>query len=494
MAPISNGLACRAPLLTYLAGWLLFTSPLLVRGLPIRSPCRLSSKGGAKTLLSKAGRDASKAFNVLHDASVLERLGPQFLVGKLAADDEASAASHNDELEGEIEVATQTHSKNIAAPSAMASFAHGATNYALDLADLSAKAIYYTAMAPMEWVQKTFFPVKGFGVNADGSPTKVAIIGGGCSGLSAAWCLNQTEGFDITVFEAQPRLGGHAFTFDYEAPGDKGHVQVDMGFIFGNHVSYANMMEIMEKTGSEIVDTELSLSADIEGQRWATNSDRCGPKDEVKMEPRTRAECDRFHALADRHFDNVGLNLVPFGVFLRLYGFGKEFLDLVVTPTLITLFISEDGLYGMSTRFMLNMFAGPNKFVDLRFAWKCFTVKDGTYSWIQRLAAGFQDRCRTGTPVREVRRIQEGGKDKVLLRTDSGLELYDHVVFCCSAKAAALILQEQTWLEKWIFANIRYEGEQGERKRSGSGAALVDVVVVMVADVAVAGRIAELAG
>lgn len=61
-------------------------------------------------------------------------------------------------------------------------------------------------MAPLEWLSKKIAPVRGFPLKADGEPTRVAVIGGGCSGLTAAWTLNRTEGFDVTVFESAPQV------------------------------------------------------------------------------------------------------------------------------------------------------------------------------------------------------------------------------------------------------------------------------------------------
>lgn len=64
---------------------------------------------------------------------------------------------------------------------------------------------------------------------------KVAIIGGGVSGLGALWALKDSE-HDIDLYESSPSIGGHANTAVLEHDGQK--TDVDTGFIVFNETNY----------------------------------------------------------------------------------------------------------------------------------------------------------------------------------------------------------------------------------------------------------------
>ena len=63
---------------------------------------------------------------------------------------------------------------------------------------------------------------------------KIAIIGSGITGLTVA--LSLQEKFDLTLFEKEPRVGGHSNTIDIEL--EEGKVSVDTGFIVFNNKNY----------------------------------------------------------------------------------------------------------------------------------------------------------------------------------------------------------------------------------------------------------------
>ena len=391
--------------------------------------------GGKKAFLQVAGGDATHAFKTYHKHSpaALLTYGRQYIVGRLAAGQPSSPAASGTFLSCGSPPGKQTaelerfpadsadgfpskHHASIGPPGLLARAKNGLISLGCDVAGFGLKAASACVVEPLLAADRMLRPVRGIPKNADGSPTKVAIIGAGCSGLSAAWLFEQTEGFDYTVYEAQPVVGGHAYTVDYEGKNGK-TIHVDMGFIFAGWYTYSNLVEMMKKVGAEPVESELSTLADVDGYQYASDTagicDSHGQKRaKLKewMHPDAKAECLRFQALCERFYDNPMFNLVPFHVFLTLYGFSQEFRDLYLKPTLVLLFIGEHMVFDMPCRLIFNMFAGDNKQADLVHGFPCFTIKGGTRDWLTKLAKVLKPGAvRLKTPVRGVTRITEAG-------------------------------------------------------------------------------------
>ena len=95
----------------------------------------------------------------------------------------------------------------------------------------------------------------------DGRPT-VAVIGGGISGLTAAYLLQRTH--HVTLFEADHRVGGHAHTHDVEVPSG-GTVPVDSGFIVLNDRTYPLLRRLFDELGVRTRPTEMSMNISCSG-------------------------------------------------------------------------------------------------------------------------------------------------------------------------------------------------------------------------------------
>jgi len=87
------------------------------------------------------------------------------------------------------------------------------------------------------------------------SKPRLAVIGAGISGLSAAWLLR--DAFEVTLFEAETRAGGHADTQVVRLDGAE--VPVDTGFIVYNNLNYPNLTGFFKTLGIATHDSNMSF-------------------------------------------------------------------------------------------------------------------------------------------------------------------------------------------------------------------------------------------
>ena len=83
-----------------------------------------------------------------------------------------------------------------------------------------------------------------------------AVVGSGVAGLTAAYLLQRTH--DVTLFETDGRLGGHAHTHDIATPDDR-VVPIDTGFIVHNERTYPNLLRLFAELGVATQPTEMSM-------------------------------------------------------------------------------------------------------------------------------------------------------------------------------------------------------------------------------------------
>lgn len=271
---------------------------------------------------------------------------------------------------------------------------------------------------------------------------RVAVVGAGAAGLHAAWMLDQA-GIDFVVYEAADYLGGHAYAPVY-TPQVGQPFACDVGFIFGSPTDYHEMKALMAWYGVEKNPSALSLSGHVDGTHWGSGPD-VGP------------EALRFQKLAEEQHQDPKWNLVPFGFWLKLHGFDQHFREAYLTPLMSVLFITDLGLYEVSTRFMLNMAAGRIQWVDFRKGAPAWTVKGGSVRYYERITEAFRDRIRLKTPVSRVER--KDGKVIVHAYASDGRatqDTYDDVILAVPGDVASALLSGKDWLESFVLDQVRY--------------------------------------
>ena len=281
---------------------------------------------------------------------------------------------------------------------------------------------------------------------------RIAVVGTGVSGLSAAWLLSGAH--DVTVFEADARTGGHCNTVSVNA-GD-GEVAVDTGFIVCNPETYPNLLALFDHLGVATVPTEMSFAVSIAdgaleysgtglGGLLAQRSNLCKPRFWSMLR-----DLLRFYREAPR--DVAAMDGLSLGDYLDWRGYGRA--------------VREDHLYPMAGAIWSTPAGRVADFPARGFVTFCRnhgllrvfgrptwrTVSGGSWQYVSRLLAPLTGRVHTGAPVTAVRRREDG----VDVTAGGTTTAFDHVVIGAHADQALAVLADPDGDETRLLGRIRY--------------------------------------
>ena len=291
-----------------------------------------------------------------------------------------------------------------------------------------------------------------------GGLQRVAIVGGGVSGLGAAWALQRhPERFDFRLFEAQSQIGGNAVTFDM--PQDDGSsIPFDISVTACIPSVYRHILLLMDQFGIELVDTRFSYSVRYRGDVYAHDFDsdlRDVLRPEIARFQRVLGRLHRFGSLSRSQSKLLNalnpFNYISMGAVLNLAGLSADFKYKVLKPMFVN-FLMATNVFDMPAA----LFARYLEFFDIETATPMQTWDQGTRRIYENLSAGFRDRVYTDRPVR---RVHRHSSCVVVEDEDGHQEEFDEVILACNANQALMLLGEPTMLERWLLSSVRYESE-----------------------------------
>jgi predicted NAD/FAD-binding protein len=289
-----------------------------------------------------------------------------------------------------------------------------------------------------------------------------AVVGSGVAGLTAAYLLQRTH--DVTLFETDDRLGGHAHTHDVATPDDR-VVPIDSGFIVHNERTYPHLIRLFGELGVATQPTEMSMSITCEGcgleYAGARGLSGLFAQPRLAGNPaylRMLGEVRRFHAHARRLIDHAdggagddvdGLTL---GTFLALGGYSRYFVQHFMIPVVSCVWSSGTraslgypALYlfrFLDNHGMLSVIGSPQ--------WR--TVTGGSRTYVERAAKGLSG-VQTGTGIRSLSRHADGVE---LIDDDGQRHTADAVVVATHPDQALRLLADPTDDERAVLGSFRY--------------------------------------
>ena len=287
---------------------------------------------------------------------------------------------------------------------------------------------------------------------------KIAIIGGGVSGLGAAWALHHdADRFDFRLFEAGERLGGNAVTVDMPQE-DGGTIPFDISVTACIPSVYQHFVVLLAQFGIELIDTRFSYSVKYRGGTYAHDFDsdiRAQLQLEIRKFQRILRLLHRFGRLMRSRSKFVNalnpFNYISMGTVLNLAGFSGDFRYKILKPMFVN-FLMATNVFDMPA----SLFSRYLEFFDIEAATTMQTWDQGTRRIYESLSAGFREKIHLNRPVRKVYRRPS---HVVVEDEDGERERFDAVIFACNANQTLMMLDEPSFLERYILSSIRYESE-----------------------------------
>ncbi|MBB37129.1 MAG: NAD/FAD-binding protein [Hirschia sp.] len=288
---------------------------------------------------------------------------------------------------------------------------------------------------------------------ASPSQQRIAIIGGGISGLGAAFALKDSA--DVTLFEKRERLGGHACTIDVDYDGSP--LSVDIGFIVCNDHNYRNFVPLMQHLGVDLVDSDMSFAvSDPAGFEWSSDRRGLFAWKRNAFNPTFLGllrEIMRFNARARA---DIASNSVPdysLGDYLDELGVSKTFRDNYLLPMGAAIWSTpERGVLDYPAESFIRFFDNHRLMHMKRPVWR--TVKGGSREYVSKMAALLDNRIRLNAPVE---RITPGVDGKVEVALPSGeRQLFDEVILAGHSDQSDKMLSPIYRAQKAALGMARY--------------------------------------
>lgn len=286
-------------------------------------------------------------------------------------------------------------------------------------------------------------------------PQRVAIIGGGISGLAAAYLLAPRH--NVTLYESAPRLGGHARTI---MAGLRGDQPVDTGFIVFNYANYPHLTAMFRDLEVPVIKSDMSFGACIDQGRieyGLRSANALFAQRRNLSRPgflRMVGDIFRFNARAEAAAKDDSATVDDLMGDLKL---GRWFQDYYLTPLCGAIWSTPPEQVRHFPARSLVQFFRNHALLGVHGQHQWWTVQGGSIEYVNRLANHLQSRgvaLRAGTPVKSVLRDEENVR---IVAENVETERFDQVIFACHSDDALKLLARPTVSEQAALGDLNYQ-------------------------------------
>ncbi|KPQ07294.1 MAG: putative NAD/FAD-binding protein [Rhodobacteraceae bacterium HLUCCA12] len=286
-------------------------------------------------------------------------------------------------------------------------------------------------------------------------PRRIAVVGGGISGMGAAWLL--APGHQVTLIEAAPRLGGHARTV---MAGKRGDQPVDTGFIVFNRVNYPNLIAMFEALDVETVKSNMSFGASFDQGACEYNLNSI---DQLFASRRNLADPRFLRMISDIVRFNKGAvraaadPAMTIGELMDKLRMGRWFRERYLQPFSGAIWSTpKDQIMRFPARAMIRFFEN-HALLGYHGQHQWFTVAGGSVEYVRKLTLDLAVRgvdIRCNSPVQAIRRRPLG----VEIKTHGGTwEAFDEVILATHSDDSLAMLSDPTQDERAALGAVGYQ-------------------------------------
>jgi hypothetical protein len=285
---------------------------------------------------------------------------------------------------------------------------------------------------------------------------RIAIVGSGIGGLATAWLLHRRH--EVTLFEAEPRPGGHSHTVEVQLA-DRS-IPVDTGFIVYNEPTYPNLTRLFAALGVPTRWSDKSFAASLEDGRLEYAGHSLGGllgQPGNLLRPRFLGllrDIPRFNRAAHRFLARTPEDGCSMAEFLARARLGPALVWGYLVPMAAAIWSAPPAsILDVPARSLLRFFAN-HQLLGVRGHHRWRTVSGGSRRYVAAMTAPLRGRLRLGAAVLGVRRDPLGVAVRV---AGQGCERFDRVVLACHADQALALLEDADAEERSILGRIRFQ-------------------------------------
>ncbi len=284
---------------------------------------------------------------------------------------------------------------------------------------------------------------------------KIAVVGSGISGLSAAYYLSKKHYVDI--FEKEEYFGGHSYTLDLTSESKK--ISVDIGFIVFNYKTYPNLINFFKENDVQIEKSDMSFSVSVDNTNFEYSGKGLGGIFSNKLNLfnieflRMLYDIIRFYKKSDEI--SILDKKKTLGEYLKINKLSQTFINYHIIPMVSAIWsMPPYEASKMPIDFFLKFFQNHGLF-KLKNRPQWYTVKNRSRSYVNKIISKISGEHFKNYKITKIKR-KSNGLDLYYGGENEFFD-YDKVILATHADEALKLIENPTEDEKNILSNFSYK-------------------------------------